>query len=86
LATPLLERVLAAPTILPLSSIVCLATIGSALRDAELAARLSLPQLVNDSDRDDHTNWGWPLNEIEVLEPFQPARGAQGWWNWTQNS
>ena len=34
------------------------------------------------SDRDEHSNWGWPLTDIEPLMPYMPASGRQGWWTW----
>ncbi|MDC7808826.1 ASCH domain-containing protein [Sphingomonas koreensis] len=37
---------------------------------------------VNDSSRDYHANWGWPMLEIERWpEPIE-MRGAQGLWTW----
>ncbi len=81
IAIPLLERVLNAPWILPLSSVLCTAVLGKAIRNAELAAAMGIPWL-NDSDRHEHSNWGWPLSAIEKVEPFAPAKGAQGWWTW----
>lgn len=80
-ALDLLDRILGGEASLPLSSVLCLATLGRPIRDAELAERLGTAW-VNDSDRDEHSNWGWPLNDIEVLFPYVPARGAQGWWQW----
>lgn len=80
-AIEVLERALSSPGTLPRASILCLATLGEPIRNEALAARLGLPS-VNDSDRTQHSNWGWPLTVIEQLEPFVPARGAQGWWTW----
>lgn len=37
---------------------------------------------VNDSDRDDHANWGWPMLDIEPWPAPAPMKGAQGFWNW----
>lgn len=37
---------------------------------------------VNDSDRDDHANFGWPLSDVEVWDEPVPMRGFQGFWNW----
>lgn len=39
-------------------------------------------QSVNDSDRDEHANWGWPLTHIEVWGQPIECRGFQGFWNW----
>jgi len=38
---------------------------------------------INDSDREGTFNWGWPMTDIEPLVPPSPARGAQGFWNWS---
>jgi hypothetical protein len=67
--------------LLPHSHVVCTAILSIPVRDDVLAARLGLP-LVADSDREEHSNWGWPLTDIERLEPPVPARGAQGIWRW----
>lgn len=67
--------------VLPLSSVLCLATLGEPIRDDALTAALGVGHLA-DSDRQGHTNWGWPLTEIVRLEPFVPARGRQGIWTW----
>ena len=83
IAIPLLERALNAPKAMPLSSVVCTARLGRPIRNAELGRELGIALPMNDSDRDEHSNWGWPLTEIRVLEPFVPARGSQGWWWWT---
>lgn len=80
-ALDLLERVFNAPKSLPLSSVVCTAVLGKPIRNAELAERMGI-EWANDSDRIEHSNWGWPLTEIERLEPFVPAKGAQGFWVW----
>lgn len=76
-----LERVKAKPCEFPTSAVVCLATLGQPLRDNDLARRIGVPE-VQDSDRVEHSSWGWPLSEVERLQPFVPARGAQGWWRW----
>ena len=81
IALPLLEGWLAAPGMLPLSSVLCTAIVGDPIRATDYAvARGASPA---DSDRVDHTKWGWPLTDIEVLQPFMPARGMQGIWSWT---
>ena len=77
-ALALLERVLQAPKSLPLSSIICLATLGTPIRDAALSAAIQVAW----QRGGEHTNYGWPLSDIERLEPFVPAKGAQGWWTW----
>ena len=78
----LLERVKADLTALPLSSIVCTAELGVPVLGEILAQRMGV-DLTNDSDRIDHSMWGWPLSGIERLTPPLPARGQQGFWKWT---
>ena len=84
LACDVLMRMLERPSLVPHGAVLCLATLGQPLRNAELAAALG-EQWVNDSDRQEHSNWGWPLTDIDLLEPYIPARGAQGWWRWTRS-
>ncbi len=80
-AVDLLERVLNAPGSLPTSSVVCTAVLGEPIRNEDLAMRMGIPWM-NDSDRNEHSNWGWPLASVSPLSPFVPARGAQGFWTW----
>jgi hypothetical protein len=81
IAIPFLEKCLMAVGSLPRSCVVCTATLGRPIRDAELSHRLGV-NLVNDSDRDEHTNYGWPLSEIRQKLPPEPATGRQGFWTW----
>jgi hypothetical protein len=83
-APPLLERLLHARDMLPRASVLCLATLGRPIHGEELLAALG--EDCNDSDRAEHANFGWPLTDITVLEPFQPATGHRGFWNWTMPS
>lgn len=84
-AIGMLERVATSPGSLPLSSVLCTAILGAPIRDGELALRMGVPSIA-DSDRAEHSNWGRPLIDIHVLEPFVPARGAQGWWQWNEGA
>ncbi len=81
IAIPILERAIQAPKGMPLSSVLCTAVLGRPLRNRELAAALGT-EFINDSDRDEHSNYGWPLTEIQKVVPFAPAKGSQGWWEW----
>ena len=70
----------AGPSPLPLSAVVCLATLGKNVRGLGLAEQLGI---TNDSDRMEHSNWGWPLTDIEAIPgPHPHVRGRQGWWYW----
>ena len=64
---------------LPLSCIVCTAIIGEPVTGHEAAERMGAT--LNDSDRAETFNWGWPMEDVEPV-PNIPARGAQGFWNW----
>ena len=39
---------------------------------------------VNDSSRDYHANWGWPMLDIEQWPEPIPMRGALGLWTWPE--
>jgi hypothetical protein len=80
-ARPIVETALTSPQSLPRSAITCLATLGTPLHGAALAEKLGLGS-INDSNRVEHSNWGWPLTDIEPLTPYAPASGSQGWWTW----
>lgn len=82
LALPLLERVHRSPGLLPLSSMLGTAVLGEPVRSWQIVAEFG--GAINDSDRDDHCNWAWPLSDIVALEPPVPARGAQGFWTWQE--
>ena len=81
----ILTPILMAPWTLPLSSVLCIATLGAPVRNEKLAAELGT-RLVNDSDLGEHTNFGWPLGAIEQLRPFVPAKGRQGFWRWSASA
>jgi hypothetical protein len=65
----------------PLSCGLGTAIVGEPRNGIEIAQEFGL-QRVNDSDRDQHANWGWPMLEIELWPQPVPMRGAQGLWNW----
>lgn len=71
------------PLILPLSCIVCTAVIGRPKRGDECAQEFGWARGGNDSDRDAHFNWGWPMTDVQPVIPPVPARGAQGFWDWS---
>jgi hypothetical protein len=77
ISIPLLAQWFLSPEILPRSSVLCTAVLGEPIRASDYAQAHG-----TDSDRVDHTKWGWPLTAIEVLEPFVPAKGMQGFWTW----
>lgn len=77
----LLRQWILAPGLLPLSSILCVVTVGRPLANKELCEKLGV-KYVNDSDRDEHSNWGWPLSNVTRLSPFVPIGGQRGLWKW----
>lgn len=79
-ALPLLEEWHTNPSRLPLSSIVGTAILGVPIRSHEIVGEFG--GVINDSDRDDHCNWAWPLISVQSATPIVPAKGAQGFWNW----
>ncbi|RUV65186.1 MAG: hypothetical protein E5X35_11705 [Mesorhizobium sp.] len=80
-ALAMLERWHSNPLALPLASILGTAVLGQ----PKLGTAI-IPEFggkVNDSDRQAHSNWAWPLTDIVLIEPIRPAKGAQGFWDWT---
>lgn len=75
----LLERARADLSILPMSAVVCTAILGEPLPPDEVRRRWA-----NDSDRDEHFSWAWPMQDVRPLAPVVPAKGAQGFWTWRQ--
>lgn len=55
--------------------------VGPPRLGTNIAADFGVPR-ANDSDRDSHANWGWPMLDIEVWPEPIPMRGKQGLWNW----
>ena len=82
-ATEILLRVQADPKRVPLSHVLCTATLGKPVPANEVELqRLASNGFVGDSNRLDHQMFGWPLTDIKPLVPPVPARGAQGFWIW----
>ncbi len=82
---PFLERLMTAPKSLPMSAILGICDVGRPLRDKDMAEAIGLPVetlLVNDSDRDQHSNLGWPLKVVARCRPLMPVAGKQGLWLW----
>lgn len=80
IALPLLHRWHTAPGSLPLSSVLCTAMLGEPITADAYVRQHGVAAA--DSDRIDHTKWGWPLTDIQPVEPMVPAKGAQGFWWW----
>lgn len=57
------------------------AVLGQPRNGIEIAEEFGLEH-VNDSDREEHANWGWPMLEIEKWDEPVPMKGHQGFWNW----
>ena len=66
---------------LPRSAGLGTAIIGEPRLGTRIAEEFGMPR-VNDSDRDQHANWGWPMLDVEVWPEPIPMRGAQGFWHW----
>ena len=68
---------------LPFAAGLGTAVIGEPRIGTEIAEEFGVPR-VNDSDRDQHANFGWPLTDIEVWNDPIPMKGRQGFWNWPE--
>lgn len=82
LAGPILLRALgkAGPP-LPLGCGLGTAICGEGRSGYDIAEEFGAEH-VNDSDRDDHANFGWPMTDIEIWPEPIAARGSQGIWFW----
>lgn len=80
---------------LPLGAVVCTAKLAGAYKSAGIGTDLVWiaqsvrgsaetpiikPDYVGDYSRG---RWLWYLTDVERLDPPVPARGAQGFWDWT---
>ena len=68
---------------LPMSRGLGTAIVGEPRLGTRIAEEFGVPR-ANDSDRDEHANWGWPMLDIKVWPKPIPMRGAQGFWNWPE--
>lgn len=80
IAIPFLEKALVHPEYLPLSHMLGTALVGASKDGADVAPEFG--GFVNDSDRDEHANFAWPLTAIEEMVPPRYMKGLQGLWNW----
>lgn len=82
IALPLLDRWHTSPGALPLSTVLCTAVLGTPITAATWAEQHATDGF--DSNRIDHSKWAWPLTDLETLDPFEPATGKQGFWEWNR--
>jgi hypothetical protein len=69
------------PDGLPLAAGIGTAIVGEPRNGIDIAEEFGLEH-VNDSDRNEHANWGWPMLDIEKWPQPIPMKGRQGLWNW----
>lgn len=70
----------AAPPHLPVAAGLGTFALGEPRNGNDIAREFGMP--VNDSDRNEEANWGWPVNDVEPFIQPIPAKGAQGFWPW----
>jgi hypothetical protein len=80
-ALPVLDRLLLSHGAAPLRCIVATARLGAPVRADKIMSEFGWT-VGNDSDRNFHFNFAWPMLEVEEMQPPVEAKGAQGWWNW----
>jgi hypothetical protein len=66
---------------LPLSAVIATAKLTYCVPANTIVHEFGGP-VVNDSDREEHFNFAWRLEDVET-EPPVPCRGMQGLWNWS---
>ena len=86
-AMPILQRALDRDLVLgnhgdlPWSSGLGTAVLGEPKSADAIADEFRLVKM-NDSDRYEHANWGWPMLDIETWDVPIPMPGFQGFWTW----
>lgn len=83
-AYALLQEWHTSPGILPRSCVLGSALLGQPVPAHEIVHEFG--GFMNDSDRDEHANWAWPLRAVESFIPPIEARGAQGFWNFNERA
>lgn len=66
---------------LPFGAGLGTAVLGEPRNGVDIAREFGV-RSVNDSDRDEHANWGWPMLDVEVWPEPIAMRGLQGFWDW----
>lgn len=79
-AITMLEDVLMERRKLPLAAGLGTVVLGEPKRSCDLWPEEFVG--FSDSDRIEHSNWAWPVSEVQRFEPIVPAKGLQGFWNW----
>lgn len=69
------------PLHLPLGAGLGTVIVGEPVNGHVAAAQMGGPP-VNDSNRGQHANWGWPMLEVERWPDPVTRKGAQGIWRW----
>ncbi len=78
-AMPVLNQAL--ENVLALGAGLGTAILGKPRSGFDIAEEFGLPR-INDSERDEHANFGWPMLDVEVWDQPVPMRGLQGFWKW----
>lgn len=74
-----LERAATNPTLVPLRAGLGIATLGEPMLADQVYHRQGLK-----IGGEGPWNWGWPVTDIERWDQPVPAKGAQGFWNWSE--
>lgn len=82
-ALPVLRQIRLGEKPLPMACGIGTAVVGEPRLGTAIAEEFGVPR-ANDSARDEHANWGWPMLDIEAWPAPIPMRGAQGLWNWPE--
>lgn len=81
-ARPLLDKLMAAHKckgVIEMSALLGTAMIGAPRLSAEVKPEWAA--LINDSDRLEHCNWAWPMNDVRRFDEPKYMPGHQGFWN-----
>jgi hypothetical protein len=79
-ALPFLQKLIDQEITLPFGHVLGTVRLGEPCRANQVMHEFG-GRMANDSDRDEHFNWAWPMLDIHPIAPI-PARGFQGLWEW----
>ena len=82
-ALEILLRMQAQPELVPTSAVLGTAVLGRPVPAAQAVVQAYGKSFRGDSDRIDHSVFGWPLTDIRLFAPPIEAKGAQGFWWWS---
>jgi hypothetical protein len=78
-AMALVEQMHATWDQVPRSAVLCTAKLAACVKVGDLPSIKAAPERAAEIDPN---MWAWRLADVQRFEPWIPAKGAQGFWDW----